>query len=151
MPGWRVGALIASSPLAPELTRIASALTGPPATASQLAYAAWLEAPPAFGRMAPYRARLGDLRAALAESPLTPIEPEAGYYVFAHARSPIGSFESVLALALASGVLVAPGSAFGDPFGVRISLSVGRPALKEGLPRLVAGLQARDAAREDQS
>ena len=155
MPGWRVGAAVASTPeLAARVARAAGTLSGAPSTAGQLAYAAWLEDPPRLDRMAPYRPRLRDALELLGAAGLEVREPEGTYYVWARAprgggaptadgaggaptaAPPIGSAERALELARASGVLVWPGALFGDRESVRVSLSVPRRDLREGLTRL---------------
>lgn len=154
MPGWRVGSAIGTPGLAPRLAAAAATLSGAPSTPAQLAYAAWLADPPALDRMAPYRPRLRDALDALAAAGLDVRPPGATYYVWATARgaggdraeddaasgsagaAPIGSADAVLAAARATGALVWPGALFGDRESVRISLSVPRRELREGLTRL---------------
>ncbi len=135
MPGWRVGSAVTRPVLAPELARAASALAGPPSTPAQVAYATWLEAPPRVDRMAPYRPRLRDALPILEER-FSVVPPQGTYYLWASSSEEIGSIERVLAIAAASGVLVAPGILYGDAKSVRISLSVPRQELLEGLTRL---------------
>jgi aspartate/methionine/tyrosine aminotransferase len=143
MPGWRVGSAVGSPGLAPRIAQAAATMSGAPSTPAQLAYAAWLDEPPELDRMAPYRPRLRDALDALESAGFAARRPEGTYYVWATAGAAdagsaagIGSAERVLELARASGVFVWPGVLFGDPESVRISLSVPRRDLREGVTRL---------------
>jgi aspartate/methionine/tyrosine aminotransferase len=133
MPGWRVGSVICTPGLAPRLGQAAATLSGAPNTPGQLAYAAWLDDPPEHDRMAPYRPRLRDAIEALESGGLSVRPPDATYYVWATSEREIGSMEAVLDVARETGVLVWPGALFGDPRSVRVSLSVPRRDLREGL------------------
>jgi aspartate aminotransferase len=150
MPGWRVGTAVGTEGMAPRLARAAATLSGAPSTLAQLAFAAWLEDPPALDRMAPYRPRLRDALAALDGSGLTVRPPSGGYYVWATdtaatsalgsvdtaAAPAFGSVDTALELARRTGVLAWPGILFGDSQSVRISLSVPRRDLRDGARRL---------------
>jgi aspartate/methionine/tyrosine aminotransferase len=136
MPGWRVGAAIGSPGLAPRLAQAAATLNGAPSTPGQLAFAAWLDEPPQIDRMAPYRPRLREALEVLSAAGLEVRPPEGTYYVWATGESEIGSGEQVLAAARATGTLVWPGALFGDPQSVRVSLSVPRRDLREGVTKL---------------
>jgi aspartate aminotransferase len=158
MPGWRVGSAISSPGLAPRLASAAATLSGPASVPTQIAYAAWLDDPPALDRMAPYRPRLRDVLEALGAGPvdrptaagIAVRPPDGSYYVWvtgaagADAGSSvagaenagIGSAEAVLETAKATGVLVWPGVLFGDAQSVRISLSVPRGDLQDGVTKL---------------
>jgi LL-diaminopimelate aminotransferase len=103
---------------------------------AQLAYAAWLDDPPDLDRMAPYRPRLRDALEALGAAGLSVRPPDGTYYVWATADAGIGSPERVLAAARATGALAWPGRLFGDGQSVRISLSVSRRELREGVTKL---------------
>jgi len=157
MPGWRVGtAVAATTDLAARLAQAAATLSGAPNTLAQLAFAAWLDDPPQLDRMAPYRPRLRDVLEALDGGDLAVRPPDGSYYVWAtddgagdgdgtpgagDAASPagdapaLGSAETALELARRSGVLVWPGVLFGDSRSVRISLSVPRRELRDGVIR----------------
>lgn len=138
MPGWRVGTAVASSPeLATRLAQSAATLSGAPGTLAQLAFGAWLEDPPQLDRMAPYRPRLRDVLDALGAAGLTVRPPDGSYYVWATApdRDDFGSTDTALELARRSGVLAWPGILFGDSRSVRISLSVPRRELRDGVIR----------------
>ena len=136
MPGWRVGSAVGSPVLAPRLGRASATLSGAPSTPAQLAYAAWLDEPPAIERMAPYRPRLRDVLEAVENAGLSVRPPEGTYYVWAGMDAEIGAPERVLEAARATGALVWPGALFGDRESVRISLSVPRRELREGVIRL---------------
>jgi aspartate/methionine/tyrosine aminotransferase len=142
MPGWRVGTAVATPGLAPRLASAAATLSGAPGTLAQIAFAAWLDEPPQLDRMAPYRPRLRDALDALAAGGLEVRPPDGSYYVWATdatagdgAAPPLGSTETALELARRSGVLVWPGILFGDSRSVRISLSVPRRELRDGVIR----------------
>jgi aspartate/methionine/tyrosine aminotransferase len=136
MPGWRVGSAVSSPGLAPRLASAAATLSGPASVPAQLAYAAWLDDPPDLDRMAPYRPRLRDALEALGAAGLSVRPPDGTYYVWATADAGIGSPERVLAAARATGALAWPGRLFGDGQSVRISLSVSRRELREGVTKL---------------
>ena len=136
MPGWRIGSVVCTEGLAPRVARAAATMTGAPSTLGQIAYAAWLDDPPQMDRMAPYRPRLRDALELLGAAGLTVRPPDGTYYVWASAAEEIGSTERVLELARATGVLVWPGALFGDPQSVRVSLSVPRRDLREGVSKL---------------
>ena len=136
MPGWRVGSAIGSPGLAPRLGRASATMSGAPSTPAQLAYAAWLDEPPEVERMAPYRPRLRDVLEAVGDAGLSVRPPDGTYYVWAGLEADIGAPERVLEAARATGALVWPGVLFGDLQSVRISLSVPRRDLREGVTRL---------------
>jgi aspartate/methionine/tyrosine aminotransferase len=143
MPGWRVGAAVSSPGLTPRLARAAATLSGAPNTLAQLAFAAWLDDPPRLDRMAPYRPRLRDALDALDGAGLAVRPPDGSYYVWATAAADpdgaapaFGSPEAALELARRAGVLVWPGILFGDSGSVRISLSVPRRELRDGVTGL---------------
>jgi aspartate/methionine/tyrosine aminotransferase len=134
MPGWRVGSVVGTPGLAPRIGQAAATLSGAPSTPGQLAYAAWLDEPPELDRMAPYRPRLREAIELLEAAGLTVRPPDGTYYVWVRdAEREIGSPEAVLDVARATGVLVWPGALFGDPRSVRVSLSVPRRDLRQGL------------------
>jgi aspartate/methionine/tyrosine aminotransferase len=146
MPGWRVGTAVSTPGLTPRLAQAAATLSGAPGTLAQLAFGAWLDDPPALDRMAPYRPRLRDVIDVLTAGGLTVRPPAGSYYVWATDdsaddssttgdRPAFGSAETVLELARRSGVLVWPGILFGDSRSVRVSLSVPRRELRDGVIR----------------
>ena len=159
MPGWRVGTAVGTEGLAPRLAQAAATLSGAPNTLAQLAFAAWLDDPPRGDRMAPYRPRLRDVLEALDGSGLTVRPPDGSYYVWVTdgsapdagptsqidgepasgaeklAGAAFGSTDTALELARRAGVLVWPGILFGDSRSVRISLSVPRRELRDGVIR----------------
>jgi aspartate/methionine/tyrosine aminotransferase len=142
MPGWRVGTAISTDGLAPRLAQAAATLSGAPNTLAQIAFAAWLDDPPQLDRMAPYRPRLRDALEALEQGGLDVRVPEGSYYVWATAspaeadRPTLGAADTALELARRAGVLAWPGILFGDLRSVRISLSVPRRELRDGVTRL---------------
>jgi aspartate/methionine/tyrosine aminotransferase len=143
MPGWRVGTAVSSPGLTQRLARAAATLSGAPNTLAQLAFAAWLDDPPRLDRMAPYRPRLRDALDALDGAGLAVRPPDGSYYVWATAAADpdsaapaFGSPEAALELARRAGVLVWPGILFGDSRSVRISLSVPRRELRDGVTGL---------------
>lgn len=137
MPGWRVGTAVGTRGLTPRLAQAAATLSGAPNTLAQLAFAAWLDDPPGLDRMAPYRPRLRDVLEALGDAGLTVRPPDGSYYVWATAPDEaFGSADTALELARRAGVLVWPGILFGDSRSVRVSLSVPRRELRDGVTRL---------------
>ncbi len=135
MPGWRVGTAVGTDGLAPRLARAAATLSGAPNTMAQLAFAAWLDDPPGGDRMAPYRPRLRDVLEALDGSGLNVRPPDGSYYVWVTGGDGFGSADTALHLAQRTGVLVWPGVLFGDSRSVRVSLSVPRRDLRDGVIR----------------
>jgi aspartate/methionine/tyrosine aminotransferase len=143
MPCWHIGTAVATSRLAPRLAHAAATLSGAPNTLAQVAFAAWLDDPPQLDRMAPYRPRLRDVLEALEQGGLDVRAPDGSYYVWAtdpaeedgH-RPALGSADTALELARRAGVLAWPGILFGDLRSVRISLSVPRGELRDGVTRL---------------
>jgi aspartate/methionine/tyrosine aminotransferase len=135
MPGWRVGTAVGTEGLAPRLGQAAATLSGAPSTLAQLAFAAWLDDPPAGDRMAPYRPRLRDVLDALDGSGLTVRPPAGSYYVWVTGSEGLGSADTALHLAQRTGVLVWPGVLFGDLRSVRVSLGVPRRDLRNGVIR----------------
>jgi aspartate aminotransferase len=138
MPGWRVGTAVSTPGLAPRLAQSAATLSGAPNTLAQVAFGAWLDDPPELDRMAPYRPRLRDVLDGLTASGLTTRPPDGSYYVWATDASgdeTFGTTDTALQLAQQSGVLVWPGILFGDSQSVRISLSVPRRELRDGVIR----------------
>ncbi len=157
MPGWRVGTAVSTPGLAPRLAQAAATLSGAPNTLAQIAFGAWLDDPPQLDRMAPYRPRLRDVLDALIAGGLTVRPPDGSYYVWAtdlrdgsdaapstdaalgsaggEDGPAFGSTDTALELARRSGVLVWPGILFGDSRSVRISLSVPRRELRDGVIR----------------
>jgi len=136
MPGWRVGSAVGTPGLAARLAQAAATMNGAPSTPGQLAYATWLDSPPKLDRMAPYRPRARETIEALEGAGLSVRPPQGSYYVWATADTEIGSPERVLDAARATGALVWPGALFGDAQSVRISLSVPRRDLREGVTKL---------------
>jgi aminotransferase len=137
MPGWRVGSAVGTAGLAPRLARAAATLSGAPNTLAQLAFAAWLDDPPRLDRIAPYRPRLRDVLERFDGAGATVRPPDGGYYVWATGSTPaFGSPDTALELARRTGVLVWPGALFGDSRSVRVSLSVPRRELRDGVTRL---------------
>jgi aspartate/methionine/tyrosine aminotransferase len=136
MPGWRVGAAVGSPGLAPRLASAAATMNGAPSTLGQIAYATWLDERPAVDRMAPYRPRLRETLEALQSAGLSVRPPQGTYYVWVTAEAEIGSVQAVLDVAKATGTLVWPGALFGDPQSVRVSLSVPRRDLREGVIKM---------------
>lgn len=137
MPGWRIGTAVSTPGLAPRLAQAAATLSGAPNTLAQVAFGAWLDDPPQLDRMAPYRPRVRDVLDALTASGLTTRPPDGSYYVWVTNPSDdtFGTTDTALQLAQQSGVLVWPGILFGDSQSVRISLSVPRRELRDGVIR----------------
>jgi aspartate/methionine/tyrosine aminotransferase len=137
MPGWRVGTAVSTTGLAARLAQAAATLSGAPNTLAQVAFGAWLDDPPQLDRIAPYRPRLRDVLDVLTASGLTVRPPDGSYYVWATTpdNNDFGSTETALELARRSGVLVWPGILFGDSRSVRVSLSVPRRELRDGVIR----------------
>jgi aspartate/methionine/tyrosine aminotransferase len=136
MPGWRVGTAVSTPGLAARLAQAAATLSGAPNTLAQVAFGAWLDDPPQLDRMAPYRPRSRDVLDVLTASGLTARPPDGSYYVWATAPDEsFGATDTALELARQAGVLIWPGILFGDSRSVRISLSVPRRELRDGVIR----------------
>jgi aspartate aminotransferase len=150
MPGWRLGYMGGPS----EVIRAARLIQGHTLTCvsgvAQRAAAAALAGPQEFARE---MARLFEHRRTVVHEELshleglTPPSPEGAMFFFLDVRGFLreGEDDAALARELLSQhrVGLVPGSAFGEPGWLRLSLSSPDPLLREGVRRMASGLRAR--------
>jgi LL-diaminopimelate aminotransferase len=134
MQGWRVGALVGASALIEPVLRIESNINAGVFLPVQQAAETALTAEPVPGTLARYRARRDAALRVLREAGIAVEEPEGAVYLWI--RTPDGDMTA--AEALAAGVAVTPGSAFGPGSRgyVRVSLTHPIAQLTTGLRRL---------------
>lgn len=153
MPGWRVGLCVAPEPVAKALTTLNSNhITSLPEVVTAAATAA-LSGPqdvPA-ARCAEFARKRDTVLAALTQIPgVRCPRPEGAFYAFPDIRVAFGKTHQPSGLAItddvslcgalleAKSVACVPGSAFGEPNGLRISYTCPDAQLEEGLRRIQA-------------
>ncbi len=143
-PGLRVGAAIGPEPVIDAITSRAAVLAGAASVTSQLAFCAGLRASADADYMRPYRHRRSVALDAASRVGLTVAQPEGTYYLWVgqpgqvgeQGRPAIGTAPAADALAEQRGVLAWPGSVFGAPGWLRLSLTAPADAITEGLVRI---------------
>jgi aspartate aminotransferase len=143
-PGLRVGAAIGPEPVVAAITSRAAVLTGAASVPSQLAFCAGLRAAAGADYMRPYGHRRSTALATARSVGLAVARPEGTYYLWVgelghvgeQGRHPIGAMPAADALAEQRGVLAWPGSVFGAPGWLRLSLTAPADAITEGLIRI---------------
>jgi aspartate aminotransferase len=143
-PGLRVGAAIGPEPVVAAIASRAAMLTGAASATSQLAFCAGLRAAADADYMRPYRHRRSSALATARRVGLAAARAEGTYYLWVgqpgHAdeqdQHAIGTAPTAYALAEQRGVLAWPGSAFGAPGWLRLSLTAPASAITEGLIRI---------------
>jgi aspartate aminotransferase len=137
MTGWRIGFLVASRALAPELNKLHYHILACPSTPAQAAVLAGLsdggEATRAMVRE--FKARRGLVTRLLGRVPgLEVVRPSGAFYVFPRFSWNRTSQEVATAL-LARGVITTPGDAFGSlgASHLRLSFAASRENLRRGL------------------
>jgi len=143
-PGLRVGAAIGPEQVVAAITDRAAVLTGAASATSQLAFCAGLRAAAGAGYMRPYSLRRSAALAAARRVGLAVAQPEGTYYLWVgqpdhrgeQGRQAIGTAPTAGALAEQRGVLAWPGSVFGEPGWLRLSLTASADAITEGLIRI---------------
>jgi aspartate aminotransferase len=143
-PGLRVGAAIGPEPVVAAITGRAAVLSGAASVTSQLAFCAGLRAAADADYMRPYRPRRSVALAAARRAGLAVARPEGTYYLWVGqpghggepGQPPTGAWPSASELAEQRGVLAWPGSAFGAPGWLRLSLTAPADAITEGLIRI---------------
>lgn len=149
-PGLRVGAAIGPEPVVAAIAGRAVALTGAASVTSQLAFCAGLRAAAGADYMRPYVHRRSAALAAASCAGLAVAPAEGTYYLWVgqaggagQARQARGGGQPVIgtvpatdALAAQQGVLAWPGSAFGAPGWLRLSLTAPAGAITEGIARI---------------
>ena len=154
--GWRLGYLAAPPPVVAAVTALQSHTTSNPNVIAQHAVLALLKSGDEEF-LDGLRTRLGRARArgleilARLDAVPTPTS-QGGFYLYLDLAEllagrdpgdPIGNADDVAALLLReAGVAGVPGSAFGDPMGLRLSYGVPMEPLQTGLERVVATLNA---------
>jgi aspartate aminotransferase len=144
MTGWRIGFAIAPAQIAEEIAKVLEHVIGCASSVSQAAGLAALTGPfePVVEMVAAYGRRRQRVLDALDGLPGVALVPPLGAF---YAFPDVGEPGEVVAERLVSeaGVLVVPGSAFGEGgrHHVRLSFAVEESTLEEGLRRLRAGLE----------
>ena len=137
MTGWRMGFLLASRRLAPDLNKIHYHIMACPSTPLQSAVLAGLEAGDEATRamVREFRARRELVCRLLERVPgLTLVRPAGAFYVFPSFAWPRTAFEVATDL-LSRGVITTPGDAFGSlgASHLRLSFAASRDALRRGI------------------
>jgi aspartate aminotransferase len=143
-PGLRVGAAIGPELVVAMIISRAAALTGAASVTSQLAFCAGLRAAADADYMRPYGQRRSAALATARRVGLAAVRAEGTYYMWVgqrgHAdeqgRHAIGTVPAAEALAEQQGVLAWPGSVFGAPGWLRLSLTAPASAITQGLIRI---------------
>lgn len=143
-PGLRVGAAIGPEPVVAAITGRAAVLTGAASVTSQLAFCAGLRAAAGADYMRPYGHRRSAALATARRVGLAVARSEGTYYLWVgqpghvgeEGRHAIGTAPTAEALAEQRGVLAWPGSVFGAPGWLRLSLTAPADAITEGLIRI---------------
>jgi aspartate aminotransferase len=144
-PGLRVGAAIGPEPVIAAITSRAAELTGAASVTSQLAFCAGLRAAADADYMRPYGHRRSAALATARRVGLAAVRPEGTYYMWVgqppgqageQGRPAIGTAPAAYALAEERGVLAWPGSVFGAPGWLRLSLTAPASAITQGLIRI---------------
>lgn len=133
-PGLRVGVAIGPEPVIAAITSRATVLTGGASVTSQLAFCAGLRAAADADYMRPYGSRRSEALATARSVGLATAQPEGTYYLWV--GQPVGIAPTADALAEQQGVLAWPGSVFGAPGWLRLSLTAPADAITEGIIRI---------------
>jgi aspartate aminotransferase len=148
MTGWRIGYAIASESVIDKATKIQSHTTSCPSSISQWAALAALEEADSFIEKIRkiYRERRDLVLDLLSEmKEISYPEPEGSFYIFFKVNNFFtdtiqSSIQMAEYLLEKYKVAVVPGSAFGDDTCLRLSYSVDKELLKEGITRIKNGL-----------
>jgi len=137
MTGWRIGFLVASRALAPDLNKLHYHIMACPSTPVQAAVLAGLSDGGAATRamVREFKARRGLVTRLLARVPgLQVVRPSGAFYVFPR-FSWARTSQEVAAELLARGVITTPGDAFGSlgASHLRLSFAASRENLRVGL------------------
>ncbi len=137
-PGLRVGAAIGPEPVVAAITSRAAVLTGAASVTSQLAFCAGLRAAADADYMRPYVHRRSAALATASRVGLVAARAEGTYYLWVGqpGQVAIGTAPAACALAEQRGVLAWPGSVFGAPGWLRLSLAAPAGIITEGLIRI---------------
>jgi aspartate aminotransferase len=154
MTGWRLGYLAAETPVAKACGKIQGQFTSAPSTMTQWAGVAALKMDrgPVDEMVAAFRKRRDFvLDRLLAIEGVRCPKPEGAFYVFPDVSAFIGgtspggrairdSNDLCMYLLEESHVALVPGTAFGDPNGVRLSYAASMDTLSEALDRIAGAL-----------
>ncbi len=156
MTGWRLGYLAAPPWIADAVEKMQSQLTSAPSAITQRAGVAALamDGEPVRQMVRAFRERRAFVLAALARMPgVACPTPEGAFYVFPDVSAYFGteapsgravetSEDLCFYLLEEHDVALVPGSAFGAPYGVRISYAASGADLRAAMRRIAAGLAA---------
>jgi aspartate aminotransferase len=149
MTGWRIGFMHGPADVIRRVAAIQGQTTGNANSVAQRAALAALTGPdePVRAMVEEFRARRDLVGASLRRVPGITVHPPEGAMFFffelppnARAEKGDASYAAAVQLLERHRVGLVPGSAFGDARCLRLSYSVPRPVLEEGLRRLAEGL-----------
>ncbi len=154
MTGWRLGYMAGPVHVVKAASKIQSQFTSAPCSITQRAGIAALKMDkgPILDMVTAFRARRDFVLGELAKIPgLRCPRPEGAFYLFPDVSSyfgkrtaqgkPVGDSEALCFYLLEEhNVALVPGSAFGEPAGIRISYAASMDQLREALDRIKDGL-----------
>jgi len=146
-PGLRVAILVGPPATVARAEAVLAFVCGAAGSFGQTAVAAGLAAAARAGDGNGYADRLSVALDALGDGPLEADPPEGGYFLWVRgpeSGAPLGTLASLERLCTDHGAFVSPGALYGDPRGVRVSLSSTPEALHAGVRRLVAHAASRE-------
>ena len=148
-PGLRVAFLLGPADPIARAGAILACTAGAAGSFGQVALAPGLAASAGHDDSAVYAERLELALEALAATELSPLRPQGTYYLWVRgpADAPsIGTLDAVAELCSSQAVFVSPGELYGDPGGVRLSLSCPPAAIETGIERLAGSRQMAESA-----
>jgi aminotransferase len=142
MTGWRIGYIVASKKLSPQIFKIHDSLITCPTAVSQYAALEAISGDQANVRhyKAGFEKRRDIVMNALKKTDkLSVILPEGAYYAFIKVNFPVDDYELSIRLIREAKVAVVPGSAFGlgGENHLRISFGGNEQELEDGMHRLI--------------
>ncbi len=145
MTGWRIGYAVASSEVAPMISKVQEAVTSCASAVSQKAAQAALEGDQSCvtEMRNAYRERRDRAVELLSEAGMLLSPPEGAFYVMADtSATELSGYDLARRLILEHDVAVAPGETFGPGGGgtIRISLATALDDLVEGVGRITAAV-----------